>query len=248
MSSRPLIGISAEIVQPEQPPFFSDKLAPHEYTSTLFMNAVLAAGGMPVIIANSSDEAVIAEYIDRCDGILIPGGEDVQPKLFGSDEEANPAYLSPERDAMEIPLARLAVEADMPLFAICRGMQVLNVALGGTLSMDVYSQTPAPGMHIWRHHAVLRHPAHEVNVDKGSRLFDYLGGRERVQVNSSHHCCLKRVADGLSVVGRSTDGIIEAVDVEDRTFCLGVQWHPEYMWENDEAQMSLWRAFVDACR
>lgn len=226
----------------------TERLAAQEAISDCFVDAILAAGGLPLQMALTTDEGVIDAYLELADGIALPGGPDVSPRLWGSDAPADPALLCEARDAFEIPLVRRALEADLPLFATCRGAQVVNVALGGTLCTDVPSLGASEGMVQWRHEAVLHDAAHPVVVEEGSLLSRAMGGVTTAQVNSSHHCCVGALGEGVRLSARATDGVPEAIEVPGRRFCLGVQWHPEYTWRGLGTDLSLWRSFVDACR
>ena len=159
-----------------------------------------------------------------------------------------PKLLCPERDAFEFALVKRVLAADKPLFTTCRGTQLLNVACGGTLCMDVPSLGAPEGMTQWRHTGILTTPAHPVNVEEGSLLSRCVGGAAQIQVNSAHHCCVGRLGEGVRLTGVATDGVPEAIELPDKRFCLGVQWHPEYTWPVLESDCGLWRAFVDVCR
>jgi putative glutamine amidotransferase len=209
---------------------------------------LVSAGAMPVTMPMTSDDELIADYLDLCDGLTIPGGQDVDPALWGDGDPYDEALLCHERDQLELALIRAFLAAHKPIFATCRGMQILNVALGGSLCMDVPSREPRPGTKLWRHHSVLVDPAHPVEVAEGSLLSRCVEGRRLLQVNSSHHCCVDRLGEGLVLVGEATDGIPEAIELPSERFCLGVQWHPEVTWPTIATDAALWRSFVDACR
>lgn len=226
----------------------SETIAPQEAIATCFVDAIIAAGGLPLQMALTDDEDVIAEYVALADGIAIPGGPDVNPARWGSEEPYDPALLCEVRDAFEFPLVRQAIAADVPLFTTCRGTQLMNVALGGTLCMDVPSLGACEGMVQWRHTGILNGVSHPVEVEEGSLLWGALGERALVQVNSAHHCCVDRLGEGVRLVARATDGVPEGIEVPGRRFCLGVQWHPEYTWREVESDFALWRSFVDSCR
>ena len=140
-------------------------------------------------MALTEDEDVIARYVEMADGIAIPGGHDVDPALWGVEEPYDERLLCHERDAFELKLIKAALAAHKPLFATCRGMQILNVALGGTLCMDVPSLPVPKGKVHWRHLPILHDPAHPIAVEDGSLLARILDWPGEVQVNSSHHCC-----------------------------------------------------------
>ena len=212
----------------------SETIAPQEAIADCFVDAITAAGGLPLMMALTEDEDVIADYVSRADGIAVPGGPDVNPVLWG--------------DAFELPLLRAAVAADKPLLTTCRGTQLLNVALGGTLCMDVPSLGAREGMVQWRHTGILNTVCHPVEVEEGSLLSRALGGATLVQTNSAHHCCVGRLGEDVRLVAHATDGVPEGIEVSGRRFCIGVQWHPEYTWRTVETDFTLWKSFVDACR
>ena len=204
------------------------------------------AGGEVRILDYDTDspEAVVSAV----DGILLPGGDDVQPSIYGEDAHSTFEPAEPGRDAYEIELANRAGDADVPLFAICRGIQVLNVARGGTLVQDIPSARPEAMPHEVRDtpHTI----AHDVWVSEGTLLHRLL--RERVEsdacpVNSRHHQAVETVGAGLVVSATAPDGVIEAIEDPSKRFCLGVQWHPENFYRTGEFR-ALFEAFVDAAR
>jgi putative glutamine amidotransferase len=199
-----------------------------------------AGGGVRVLEVTDHPSDVLREV----DGILLPGGADVDPALYGAERHAATVDAEPGRDAFELELARRALEADVPLLAICRGVQVLNVAVGGTLVQDIPSALPAS-----LPHAVpqpLDGPCHEVAIRGGSKLAGLLGSEQR-HVNSRHHQAIERVGDGLTVSASAPDGVIEGVEKPDARFCIGVQWHPENFWRTGEFT-ALFNGVVDAAR
>lgn len=246
--NRPLILVAPRWTQ--NPPCITmpERLAPEESGSTVFLDAILAAGGLPFIMALTDDDEVIARYIEMADGIAIPGGQDVDPKLWGDTEPYDARLLCHPRDKFELKLIKAALEAHKPLFCTCRGMQILNVALGGTLCMDVPSYPLPEGKVHWRHLPILNDPAHPIAVEDGSLLSRVLDWQGEVQVNSSHHCCVDKLGEGVRLTAVATDGVPEAIEVEGERFCLGVQWHPEYTWRTLETDFKLWHAFVEAAR
>lgn len=217
-----------------------------ESIGDVFMDALLDAGAMPVMLPITSDRGLIQSYVDLCDGFAIPGGHNVNSQLWG-EQPISIEDLSPERDALELPLVRMVLEQDKPLLAICRGMQLLNVVLGGTLTQDLRTLEPRGRDVLWEHAIILDRGAHPVTVEEGSLLAD-IAGASSVLVNSSHGQCVCKLGEGVRVTGRATDGIIEAIEVPDRSFCLGVQWHPEYTWRTFDHDRRLFAALVDAAR
>ena len=191
---------------------------------------------------NDTPEA-IEVILDRCDGFLFPGGPDIQPQLYGQLAQPSCGIPNPARDAFELALLRGAIEAEKPLFCICRGMQLLNVAFGGTLFQDIKSQQEYAHMDFW-HRAYATHP---IELDPES-LPGKLLESDAVTVNSMHHQAVNQIGDGLWVAAESPEGFPEALEMEGYPFCLAVQWHPEHMAAQTKIQRKLFRAFVDACR
>lgn len=208
-----------------------------------YSRAVARAGGIPVVIPNATTSGHPHDLLARLDGLLLSGGYDVAPDLYGERKVNDTVEVDSERDAAEMALIPKAIEIGMPILAICRGIQVLNVALGGTLIQDIPSQVETSICHSQkadRHVAV-----HRVSVEAGSRLCDALG-TERLDVNSFHHQALKRAAAGLRVTAAAPDGTIEGVEGIGEGFLLGVQWHPEEMLDVQEPARKLFSAFVSA--
>jgi putative glutamine amidotransferase len=209
-----------------------------------YLESVRRAGGEPVELSNDDDPPLV---LKRLDGVLLTGGLDVDPSLYG--EAPHPTTeIAPERDRFEVPLAREAVKRGVPLLAICRGVQVLNVAEGGTLVQDIPSERRTD-----LNHSVTEPKTdhtHAVAIARGSRLADALGGAavgETCPVNSRHHQAVGAVAPGFVVSATSPDGIVEAIERPGAAFCVGVQWHPENFWRTGEFA-GLFDAFVAAAR
>ena len=246
MSTRPVVLIAPRWEEQHRSVEVPEQLAPEETMANVFADALVDAGATPLMMALTDDDAVLEHYLELADGVAIPGGQDVDPALWGErDPHAGP--LCPERDVFELKLVRRALDARLPLLTTCRGTQLLNVALGGTLCMDVPGRAPREGTALWRHQMVLNDPCHPVEVEEGSVLARALGAT-LVQANSSHHCCVERLGEGVRLVARATDGVPEAIEVEGQPFCVGVQWHPEYTWRRVGTDRRLWHAFVAACR
>jgi putative glutamine amidotransferase len=211
-----------------------------------YLEAVKRPGGEPLELDYQRDQP--ADVVRRTDGLLLTGGGDVDPALYGEAPHATFQPSEPGRDEYEIALVRAATEARLPIFAICRGMQVLNVALGGTLVQDIPSMVNGA-----QHHSVPEPRfaiAHEVWVAKGSRLATLMAEKldgDICQVNSRHHQAVKTVAPGWDISGTAPDGVIEAIEQPGAVFSMAVQWHPENFWRTGEFR-PLFEAFVDAAR
>ena len=247
-AKRPVILVAPRWQVMERTLEVPEQLAPEEVMASVFADAILAAGGLPLMMPLTDDDDVLETMLAMCDGVAVPGGQDVNPALWGDDSPYDESLLCGVRDAFELKLVRRVLELDKPLFATCRGMQLLNVALGGSLCMDVPGIAPLEGTGLWRHAMVLTDPAHPVDVEDGTLLARCIGGVGQIQANSSHHCCVDKMGEGVRLVARATDGIPEAIEVPSARFCLGVQWHPEYTWQRIATDFAIWRAFVDACR
>jgi putative glutamine amidotransferase len=209
-----------------------------------YVESVKKAGGEPLVLSTSDDPEVVLE---RVDALLLTGGPDVDPSLYGERPHER-TDVDADRDRFEVPLSRAAVARDVPVFAICRGVQVLNVAAGGSLVQDLPSQAPSV-----LNHSVNTPPdqiAHPIRVTPGTQLAETLGESallETCPVNSRHHQAVARVAPEFVVSAVSPDGTIEAIERPSSTFCLGVQWHPENFWRTGEFD-GLFRAFIAAAR
>jgi len=211
-----------------------------------YEEAVRRAGGDVRVLDRNLDKP--ADVVREVDGVLLTGGGDVLPSMYGEAAHRSYAAAEPGRDEYEIELARRVTEADLPLLAICRGIQVLNVARGGSLVQDISDQLGTSINHTLRDSPVTI--AHEVWVTEGSLLdrlmHDQLEG-DACQVNSRHHQAPKSLGQGLTATATAPDGVIEAVEDPSRRFCLGVQWHPENFYRTGEFR-PLFEGFVEACR
>lgn len=203
-----------------------------------YMESLARAGaGMRWVELNAPEQAV--QDALTCDGLLLPGGGDMDPKFYG--QARIPACGEPNllRDAAEPLLLRAFLAADKPVLGICRGIQVMNAVLGGDLYQDIKPFEHLPHNGHWA-------KVHIVTVRRGTLLSRVLG-QDTVLVNSQHHQAVDRVAPGFTLAALSEDGIVEAIEKPDARFCLGVQWHPEWLSDADPAMQGLFDAFVNAC-
>lgn len=209
-----------------------------------YPDALLQAGALPVILPWETEPKRLAALLERLDGLLLSGGEDISPERYGESRLPVCGGSDAERDAEETALCRLALEKDMPVLAICRGVQLMNVALGGTLYQDVAAQ----------YGDALAHPVydrpreqvHGVQVLPGTRLAGIIGA-EQIRVNSRHHQAVKEPGRGLTVCARAEDGLIEGVEKPEKRFAVGVQWHPESLSAYVPEAQALFTAFANAC-
>ncbi|MDE6873803.1 MAG: gamma-glutamyl-gamma-aminobutyrate hydrolase family protein [Lachnospiraceae bacterium] len=210
-----------------------------------YFHAVRQAGGIPVLLPLFSECFDIEGILDRFDGFLFPGGPDINPLLFGEETLPECGNIVPERDTLELGLMSGILRSGKPVFGICRGIQVMNVALGGTLFQDIPSQTGEQkvGHYQKAGNAVL---THSVRVEKNTLLYDIVK-KERITVNSFHHQSCKILGEGLVLNASAADGIIEAAALKNHRFFLGVQWHPEHLYGLDDAMTKVWDTFVGLC-
>ena len=215
-----------------------------------YLKALKAAGAIPVVLPLEIPREDLAQLVGVLDGFLFVGGPDVHPFLFGEETIDGCGSVSLQRDTMELNLLSLAISVRKPILGICRGIQLINISLGGTIYQDIKSQyqVAAPIAHDQPFYYDI--PCHTVNVTVGTMLSRITGLLEggSIQVNSMHHQSVRNLAPGLVACGHSPDGLIEAVEKPDYPFLMAVQWHPEYLWEKDNAAAQIFRTFVDACK
>jgi putative glutamine amidotransferase len=210
-----------------------------------YFSSLEAAGGTPVLVHPAMAGGELEDLKARLAGIVLSGGGDVDPSLYREPRHPKTAGVSAERDALEVGLAVWAAERGVPLLAICRGIQVLNVALGGTLVQDIPSE---PRKYLVHDSSGGRGDAvHPVKVEPGTVLAGALGGTG-IDANSFHHQAIRAPGRGLKVVALAPDGIVEGVEMPGaRAFLLAVQWHPEEMTPRDAPSVSLFRRFLSSC-
>lgn len=233
--TRPLIGITVD---------YDERRADRHMLRQDYVRAVEAGGGLPVLLPALVDRAGSAALLDRLDGLVLSGGDDLDPALYGQERHPKLGRVIRERDDFELDLTREALQKDLPILAICRGHQVLNVATGGTLIQDIPSQLGRGRAHDPRRQRWER--AHDVRIEPETRL-SALFGKDLLAVNSSHHQALDRLGEGLVPSAHCPDdGIIEAVELRGRRFVMGVQWHPESLWNRPVSHQVLFAALAQA--
>jgi putative glutamine amidotransferase len=237
----PLIGVTTSTTADGAP----GPTPPRAHLNDTYVRAVQQAGGVPVLLPPSLDDRALEALWSRLDGLLLTGGGDVDPARFGEPRHPTVTEVSEARDRLEIALTERALDERRPLLAICRGIQVLNVALGGSLYQDIPSELGTSIAHAQTEPR--DRPTHPVKVmGEGTRLGATLGALE-VEVNSMHHQAIKRLGRGLREVAWAPDGVIEGVELStDDPFVLGVQWHPEELVARDPAAANLFLALVTA--
>ena len=212
-----------------------------------YLKAIRAAGGVPVILPLDLADDDLRQLTDTFDGFLFTGGPDVHPFFFGEETHAHCGNVCLRRDQMELALLRLVMAAKKPVLGICRGIQLLNIALGGDIYQDLPSQFKEDFPVAHAQPFAYDIPAHTVKIVPGTRLAE-LSQCDALKVNSMHHQGVRRVAPGLVVSGYAPNQLAECIEKPDYPYFIGVQWHPEYLWEKDPAAARLFESFVDAAR
>ncbi len=205
-----------------------------------YYRAVERVGGVPVLLPPLRPGPTVDRVVEFVDGLILAGGGDVDPQFFGEEPFPETGYIEPERDLFEISLARCALRAGLPVLGICRGMQVLNIACGGDIYQDI---SLIGGNRRFKHYqtAPRWYPTHEIYINPNTLLFKIIGDH-RLRVNSFHHQVIRRLGKGLRAAAWSRDGIVEALEHDEAPFVLGVQFHPESMWQRYEVFLTLFEA------
>lgn len=234
---RPLIGVTGS---PQ-----GDDPTEGVTCSIAVTEAVYRNGGQPLVIPLSDHYDAIAELAERLDGLLLSGGNDINPLYFGEQPLPGLGKVNPLRDELEIRLIREMIALDKPILGICRGCQILNVATGGTMYQDIHTQVPNVLQHSQK--APRYHASHTVEIDTESKLYA-ITQTQSLQINSFHHQANRTVASGFRITALAPDGVMEAFESVAHRFVVGVQWHPENMIQVDEASHRLFQSFMQACR
>ncbi len=225
---KPIIGITAS---------YSD--SGRISMSPAYVDAIRLNGGIGALLSRPTDPAEIADLAASLDGLLFAGGDDVDPKYYGEEIQFDNVSVTPARDEFELALFRAFIQTNKPILGICRGVQLMNVALGGSLHqhIDGHRQSPTPGSE----------PTQIAVIQPGTRLAALCGVEGPIPINTFHHQAVKVAAPG-TVVSAKAEGIIEAIELPSHPFCVGVQWHPELFWKNHPTMEGLFRGFIGACR
>jgi len=211
-----------------------------------YIHAVQQAGGVPVLLPPHLRPTQLLDLLQMLHGLVLTGGGDVSPALYGEEAHTTTEFVSEQRDTLETACLRYALEQDLPLLCICRGMQLLNVAMGGSLVQDIPSLVPGAIAH--RQTGSRAEPSHTVWLTQGSRTAEILGTATPM-VNALHHQAIKELGRGLEAVGQAPDGVIEAVEMPGReAFLIAVQWHPEEMVGNSEEARRIFEGLVAAAK
>ncbi|NMC56332.1 MAG: gamma-glutamyl-gamma-aminobutyrate hydrolase family protein [Eubacteriaceae bacterium] len=233
---KPIIGVT---------PLFDDRRE-SIWMVAGYLKSIQYAGGIPVVLSLSDCEKEINQIAQDFDGFLFTGGHDVDPSVYGEEKLPFCANTCKYRDDFEKILFEKALKYKKPILAICRGFQFMNAMLGGSLYQDIESQTKPNVKLTHSQEKPYNAAAHSVKIYRDTPLYDLIKADD-IEVNSIHHQAVKVLSDKLVPMAIAPDGIIEAAYMPDEKFVLGVQWHPEFMYENDEAAARLFEGFVIAC-
>ena len=234
---KPLIGLT-----PQYGYSNNKKITKINYS---YIDAVNQAGGIPIVLPIVKDSDSIDRYIDILQGIILTGGEDAAPLLYGEEPLKEVDSICFERDDMELKIIKRAYEMGVPIFGICRGIQMINIALGGSLYQDIYKQIPNSIGHLAG--ASIEGGYHTIEIERDSILYEIFK-KEKIPVNSQHHQSVKTLGHSLKINALSIDGVIEGIESTNDRFVLGVQFHPEAMIEDREDSLDLFRYFISYCR
>jgi putative glutamine amidotransferase len=232
--TKPLIGIGSDV---NVTPGKRDRA----FAYTSYVESLRRAGAVPVVIPPQPENA--RELVESLDGILLAGGDDCDPAVYGEEKHPTVEPMDVRRQESDLALAKVARERGIPTLGICLGVQVMNVAAGGTLIQDIDSQLQTEIEHVSEPEDRARH---DVLIENDTRLASILG-RNEINVNSSHHQAINKIGEGLNVTAHAPDGIVEGLEDPRHPFYVGVQWHPEDM-PREESASKIFRAFVEAAR
>jgi putative glutamine amidotransferase len=239
---RPIIGITCSRSVDGR---WSDYSLGHfmEFAFDAYSQAVLNCGGAPLLVPITQDRRSLAAVCGCINGLILSGGPDINPRFYKEEPRQGLQDVDAAQDEMELELTRQALAAEVPILGICRGLQLVNVAMGGTLYQDIARQVPKACNHAPR--ADRSVVSHKIRIEPGTRLQNIIQ-RRNLWVNSKHHQAVKKTAPGLTITAVATDGIIEALEASDRTYVVAVQWHPEGLWQKEVSARKLFASLVDA--
>jgi len=244
-NSPPLIGITADLSEAPQRRF-SASSEPTIFLPRRYNRAVEMSGGIPLLLPFTASRALMRQYIDRLDGLVISGGAfDIHPSYYNEKPIKEIGAIKEERTKFELEMTQLALKRDLPLLGICGGAQAINVVLGGSLYQDIATQAP----HAYQHEQGAKKEigGHRVTIERGTKLAKILR-RRTLEVNTTHHQAVKEIGNGLVVNATAEDGLIEGIESLRHSFVLGVQWHPEVLAPKHVAQRRIFSFFIDSCR
>lgn len=217
---------------------------PHAIVNLTYTNAVVRAGGIPLVLPVGVPTERYKEMLSKVDGVILTGGGDINPAVYGKQMDATIGGVDNMRDETDVALAKMILKMKKPVLGVCRGFQILNIVHGGTLYTDLPSQRPDGLFHPCYGDSPRDLTPHTVNIAAGSKLAGILGAGDTF-VNSLHHQGVEKVGKGLKVVSVASDGLVEAIEVESLPFGIGVQWHPEALPEREDMQR-IFKALIKA--
>ena len=233
MIKKPVVGVFAEV---------NDEL----FTSVrgAYIHAIEKAGGIPLLVPFVESDEVLGEIISRCNGIFLTGGVDISPDRYGEEIKPTCGERQLNRDTLEFKAFDIAFKTEKTMLAVCRGAQLVNVALGGSLYQDLPTEHSSSISH--RQTEGICEYSHEVNIAEGTPLYALLGA-ERIRANSFHHQAVKRLGDGLEVMAQADDGVVEALYYKGDQYLMAYQWHPERLFDRDAHHRKIFEDFIRKC-
>ncbi|MBQ8214606.1 MAG: gamma-glutamyl-gamma-aminobutyrate hydrolase family protein [Clostridia bacterium] len=232
---QPIIGILAEV----------DEVCNNKVQNS-YICAIERSEGLPVLLPYVAREETVEQFVSFCNGIFFTGGADIEPRRYGEKIKSTCGSIKPYRDELEFKVLKKAIAQKKPILAICRGIQLVNVALGGTLYQDISTEIQTELLH--RQTEPKNMPSHEVNVMENTPLHELVGGAGRITANSFHHQAIKNLGEGLAVMATADDGMVEAVYLQNGQYLRAYQWHPERLCDIDEDNRRIFADFIEACR
>ncbi len=232
---KPIIGVLVTID--------NNKMTSANYT---YARAVTELGGTPIILPYTTDEEDVNNFISLCDGFLFSGGKDVEPCRFNEEILNDSLVIHHYRDDLEFKAFSNIMSTNKPILGICRGCQVINIALGGSIYQDIPTQIPSQINH--RQTEGQTEYSHDINVVKDTPLYKLVGGRDRIKANSFHHQSIKKLGNGLKLMATADDGVIEGAYLDSDRYLRIYQWHPEKLFDKHDYNNQIIKDFIDACK
>lgn len=240
--NKPIIGISTSVLVDEGGGFPGYERI---YVNKDYVSSVISAGAVPLMIPMDATEENLRQTLELVDGMIFSGGHDIAPIRYGEEPHQKLQEICPERDEFDFLLYRLAKEHSLPILGICRGFQLMNVSEGGKLYQDLSLKNTESLKHSQGHGPSI--PTHTVKVESGSEFYKILG-KEEIRVNSFHHQAVKSTSENVAISGKALDNVVEAIELKNYPFGLGVQFHPEMLQAKEEDMKKIFAALVSAAK